>query len=170
MTDGLAVEKSLKQRFTACFAGVDTSHARATVLASIPNGPRNALPDHTRLPDKWNGINGLGTALASVAWPAGAAASPITCLAGSLGDPTKEEWIQELASAMTGRGAHALPSPKGEAPGLRLLYPTNATVFACVPVCVGGWGYARALTRLLTGLTDHSTHDTNQHTTGRTRR
>jgi hypothetical protein len=134
---GLAVEKRLKVRVAACFAGVDTSGARATVLASIPTA--------SELPVEWNGIHGLGTALGTLAWPEAAAGAPITALAGSLGDPANGEWVRDLVCGMTGRGAHGpLPALDGPAPGLRILFPTNATAFrcgfgACVCVWVCGW-------------------------------
>lgn len=80
----------------------------------------------------WNGVKGLGTALSTFAWAEAAATAPATCLAGSLGDSSNKAWLQDLAGAMTGEGVHgALPDVDGPAPGLRILYPTNATAFQC---------------------------------------
>lgn len=132
---GLAIEKRLQARLAACLAGADLSDARATALASVPVD--------SALPNEWNGIHGLGTALGKLAWPQApaAAAAPVTCMAGSLGNPADRPWLDTLTSAVTGRGAHgALPSLDGPAPGLRIMCPTNAIAFRCVlGGVVDGW-------------------------------
>lgn len=112
---------------------MSTADARVTILASIP--PTARLDGPHSLPDKCNGLAGLGTALASVGWSAEAADATVTALAGSLGDPSNAEWVAELAIAMTGNGAHGQLTLTGQDPGLRILYPTNFTAFAYVHAC-----------------------------------
>lgn len=130
----MSIQDRLEPRLAACLAAADLSDARATALVSMPLSNKD-LPTGWNAAD-WNGLQGLGTALGMVAWPQTpeAQAAPVTCMSGSLGDPTNGPWRDDLTNEMSGRGAHgALSSTLG----LRIMYPTNYIASRCVCV-VGG--------------------------------